>query len=180
MQECPAGLIPVRRADADRLAFAAPPLLRTGEVDAATLTRAVHAIGAAHDLVAGSRWADNGPGWLVLEITTPEALAALTPHPDRLEELAIGTFALTPGTPHLYEVRAFMDGIVGCEDPVTGSLNAGIAQELRREGRVPERYTVRQGTALGRDGIVSIEDDGRAIWVGGATTTLVSGSLTTR
>lgn len=179
VQQCGGTRIHVRR-DA-HLAFAAPPLHRSGPVDETTLTRAVHALGTTREMVVAHRWADNGPGWLVIEVPSVEILRSLRPHAERLEGLAIGVFALTePGADHLYEVRAIFPGVTDCEDPVTGSLHAGIAQWLRGDNRVPASYRARQGAATGRDGLVCVDDDGESIWIGGHTETVVSGRLRMR
>lgn len=177
IQECDAGLVPVRVA-AGRAAFAAPPCTRTGPADEATLGTVAAGLGTSRERLIAHQWADNGPGWLVVELDSVEELLALTPRAEALQGLDVGAFAMTaPGSPHRYEVRAFVPGYTECEDPVTGSLNAGLAQWLRAEGRVPASYTAHQGTALRRDGVITIEDDGTEIWVGGTTTTVLAGRL---
>ena len=78
-----------------------------------------------------------------------------------------------------FEVRAFLpkDGTM-VEDPVTGSLNASLAQWLLRTGRASAPYVARQGTALGRAGRVHVtRDDDGTIWVGGGTITCVAGQV---
>jgi predicted PhzF superfamily epimerase YddE/YHI9 len=83
----------------------------------------------------------------------------------------------------LFEVRAFFPAPGGAlaEDPVTGSLNAGLAQWLVPAGVLPRRYIAAQGTVLDRQGRVHVEvrDEG-AVLVGGATSTVVAGTLTGR
>ena len=72
----------------------------------------------------------------------------------RFDELDVGVVApYPPGSPEAFEVRAFTykDGAVD-EDPVTGSLNASLAQWLLATGRATAPYVARQGTALGRAG----------------------------
>jgi PhzF family phenazine biosynthesis protein len=78
----------------------------------------------------------------------------------------------------MFEVRAFAacDGIP--EDPVTGSLNAGLGQWLIGHGLVPPRYRVAQGTRIGRAGRVCVESDGAAVWVGGHCATCIEGTVT--
>lgn len=74
------------------------------------------------------------------------------------------------------EVRAFMQS---CEDPVTGSLNASLAQWLIEDGYLPERYTASQGMCLDRAGRVNIERDASGqIWVGGSVVTCIDGMVT--
>ncbi len=116
--------------DADRLAFAAPPLLRRGEVDPELVARAVRGLGLAPPTVRAAQWVDNGPGWLALLIDDREQLLALRPDFRSLEGLFLGVVAPWPGGPAQFELRAFIGGAAGYEDPVTGSLNASVAQWL--------------------------------------------------
>ena len=64
------------------------------------------------------------------------------------------------------------------EDPVTGSLNASLAEWLLRTGRATSPYVGRQGTVLGRSGRVHVSQDAAGtIWVGGGTVTCVAGEV---
>ena len=77
------------------------------------------------------------------------------------------------------EVRAFAAPIGVNEDPVTGSLNASLAQWLIAEGHAPERYIAAQGACLGRAGRVHIERDAQGqVWVGGESVTCIDGAVT--
>lgn len=177
VQECEAGHIAVRR-DGDRLAFAAPPLRRSGPLDEVDVVQLASALGVPRTSVLAHAWADNGPGWRVLELESAEQVLALTPDLARMADAKLGVLGRHDhaGTDPLYEVRAFTLG--GVEDPVTGSLNAGIAQWLVGRGPMPARWTAAQGTALEREGRidVQVEADGR-IWIGGATVLTVEGSI---
>ncbi|APX33370.1 phenazine biosynthesis protein PhzF [Brachybacterium sp. P6-10-X1] len=186
VQECAAGLITVRR-DADRLAFAAPPLLRSGPLDDADVDQLVSALGVPRSSVLGHTWADNGPGWRVLELESAEQILSLSPDLAGMRDAKLGVMgrfgpadaAARPvggADGPLYEVRAFTLG--GVEDPVTGSLNAGIAQWLAGREPMPARWTAAQGTVLDREGRidVQVEDDG-TVWIGGATVLTVEGSI---
>lgn len=181
VQECGVGLVAIR-ADGDRLAFAAPPLARSGPVDEATVREVSSALGLLDGEITAAEWVANGPGWMalmlgsgrrVLEIDAD--MAALGMH----EVGVVGPYVDgLPGEPEIaFEVRAFVPGQGVPEDPVTGSLNAGIAVWLRREGLAPASYVAAQGTALGRSGRVHIDDDGTDIWVGGAATTVIAGTV---
>lgn len=177
VQECGAGLVPVRRT-ADGLAFAAPPLIRDGPVEAALVARVARVLNVDREAIVDAQWADNGPGWVAVLLSDADAVLAI--EPGWVEDLDIGVVGPhAPGGPADWEVRAFFpkDGVT-VEDPVTGSLNAALADWLRRSGRATLPYVVRQGTALGRDGRVHLSEDadGR-IWVAGTTTTRVSGEL---
>jgi PhzF family phenazine biosynthesis protein len=175
-QECPAGLIGLRRIEG-RLAFAAPALTRTGPVEEPLLARIASVLGIAREEIRDSQWVDNGPGWVAVMLAGAEQVLALRPG---LVEGALGIIGPYPaGAPEAFEVRAFFakDGST-VEDPVTGSLNASLAQWLLGAGRASAPYVVSQGTALGRAGRVHIcSDEDGAIWVGGATVTRVTGQV---
>lgn len=177
VQECGVGLVEVRRGAT--LAFAAPPLLRSGEVEAEVLDHALASLGVDRGLVEDAQWIDNGPGWIGVRLTHADAVLALEPDYAQMGDLKIGVLGgHASGGPADVEVRAFCPGYGPPEDPVTGSLNAGFALWLTADGTLPPNYVARQGTTLGRDGRVTIEtgDDGR-IWVGGATLTVIAGSV---
>ncbi|NNG34579.1 PhzF family phenazine biosynthesis isomerase [Nakamurella aerolata] len=179
VQQCQLGLIRLRR-NGNHLAFAAPELLRSGPVDADTIAMAERALGIGPDQLVRANWIDNGPGWLGIQLTSADDVLALRPDFAAMGELNIGVIgAHQQGGPADFEVRAFCPDLAVPEDPVTGSLNAGFALWLIRSGAAPANYTVRQGTALRRHGQVEIssEADG-TIWVGGASRTLISGTLT--
>lgn len=177
VQECGAGLVRVR-VDGDELAFAAPPLVRSGPVDADTLSEVARALGLGPSDVRASAWVDNGPGWLGLWLTDADRVLAVRPDAVALGEHKVGIAGRhRDGGPADIEVRAFFPGGVG-EDPVTGSLNASLAMWLVGLGELPPRYTAAQGTALGRAGRVSIStDDAGQIWVGGVAVPIVTGSV---
>ncbi len=176
IQECGAGLVPVARGP-ERLAFAAPPLIKEGPVDAATAARVSEWLGLAARDVVDMQWVDNGPGWLA--VLLPDADAVLAVKPGAIEH-KVGVVGPHPtGAPAAIEVRAFfpIEGITR-EDPVTGSLNASLAQWLLGSGRLTAPYVARQGAALGRAGEVHVTTDADgAIWIGGATVTVVSGTV---
>jgi PhzF family phenazine biosynthesis protein len=177
VQQCPAGLIPIRRLEG-RLAFEAPPLTRSGPTETEEIERAADLLGIGADDIVASQWVDNGPGWMAVMLASAEAVLALQPAGSG-KDVAIGVVGMyPPGTECAYEVRAIFSNDRGdiVEDPVTGSLNASLAQWLTRNGRVQAPYTVSQGTMLGRMGRPHISQDraGR-IWVAGATHTIVEG-----
>ncbi|ROQ02156.1 PhzF family phenazine biosynthesis protein [Rathayibacter sp. PhB93] len=177
VQECAAGLVRLRVPDG-AIAFAAPPRQRTGPVDEPTLARAAAALGLAREEILGHEWADNGPGWLALRLESAERVLAIRPESARLGGLAVGVVGPHPaGAECAFEVRAFIPDVGVAEDPVTGSLNAGIAQWLIGAGLAPERYVAAQGTAMGRAGRVLVERVGDDVWIGGATATLIEGTV---
>jgi PhzF family phenazine biosynthesis protein len=176
VQECAAGLIAVRRHDG-RLAFAAPPLIRSGPADDATIEHVATLLGIDRGEIEAAEWVDNGPGWVAVVLPTVERVLEVRPGSIDMD---VGVVALhPPGGPHAIEVRAFFpkDGLA-VEDPVTGSLNASVAQWLLGTGRLTAPYAARQGTALGRAGRIEITQDGDGtIWVGGGTVTCVTGEV---
>jgi PhzF family phenazine biosynthesis protein len=176
VQECNAGLITIRRTAAE-LAFGAPPLIRSGEVEEELVRHIAALLNIDRGDIQDAQWADNGPGWVAVLLESADAVLALRPGAVDLNVGAVGLHA--EGSPCALEVRAFMpkDGSTA-EDPVTGSLNASVGEWLLRTGRLTAPYVAAQGTALGRAGRVHVtqEDDG-AVWVGGGTVTCVSGEI---
>ena len=178
VQECEAGLITVRRTlggDAG-LAFAAPPLRRSGPVSDEVAERVARALNIARADFVDIAWADNGPGWVAALLASAEAVLAVRPG---AVDLGIGIAGPYPdGSPEALEVRVFSPRISSVEDPVTGSLNASLGQWLLASGRIKAPYVASQGTAMGRRGRVhaSCDADGQ-VWVGGGTVTCVSGTV---
>jgi PhzF family phenazine biosynthesis protein len=178
VQECDAGLVPVRQTEAG-LAFAAPPLIRSGQVEEAMIDQTVRILGIGREDVVDIQWVDNGPGWLGVLLESAEAVLALEPERKHSSPIYIGSVGPYPaGSPAAFELRAFFSDHLGniMEDPVTGSLNASVAQWLLGNGRASAPYTASQGTRLGRTGRIEVtqSEDG-AIWIGGRTRTLFSG-----
>jgi PhzF family phenazine biosynthesis protein len=176
VQQCAAGLVKVRRTT-DGLAFAAPPLLRSGPAEEPLVGRIASALGIARADIVEAEWAVNGPEWVAVLLNSADAVLALKPGVVDLDIGVVGPYP--PGAPQAFEVRAFFpkDGSTA-EDPVTGSLNAAVAPWLLRTGRATTPYVVSQGTVLGRRGRVHItaDPDGN-IWVGGGTITCVVGEV---
>ena len=180
IQECEIGLVRVRR-QGDELAFIAPPLLRSGAVEAPLLERVRLGLGLAPGAIVRSQWVDNGAGWLAVMLAERTQVLDLQPDYSQLMGLAVGVIApcdpVRDDVEAHFEVRAFIAGDGAQEDPATGSLNAGVAQWLLSEGLAPERDVVSQGTAMGRAGRLRIERQGDEIWVGGAVVACIEGRL---
>lgn len=179
VQECGVGLVELRLGADDELAFRAPRFLREGPVGAALLARVVAALGVEPARVVRAAWIDNGPGWIGVQLDSAATVLALRPDTTALGDLDVGVLGAHPaGGPADVEVRAFCPGYAVPEDPVTGSLNAGFAVWLCGEGVLPPAYTARQGTAIGRSGLVRVASDADgARWVGGPCRTVVSGAV---
>jgi PhzF family phenazine biosynthesis protein len=176
VQECGSGLVPVRRT-ADGLAFAAPPLRRSGPVDPAEVDRIAAVLGIERRAILDAQWAANGPNWVAILLGSAEEVLALRPGFVDVDLGVAGPWP--PGSVAAFEVRAFFpkDGATA-EDPVTGSFNAALAEWLVATGRAELPYVAAQGTALGREGRVHLSGDpAGTIWVGGATVTCVSGEV---
>jgi PhzF family phenazine biosynthesis protein len=178
VQECGAGLVEVRGGP--HLQFAAPPLTRSGPVEPAEAARLIAALGLDPADVLDLAWVDNGPGWVGIRLRTPAAVLAADPDPGRCGGVKAGLVATYPPGSRdddvAAEVRAFYsDGREFAEDPVTGSLNAGLAQWLVPQGHLPPRYVAAQGGAIGRDGRVHVEVVDGTVWVGGRARTIVVG-----
>jgi PhzF family phenazine biosynthesis protein len=205
IQECAVGLITIRR-EGTRLAFAAPPLKRTTP-DPALLAQVTAALGLQPEQILAAQLLDNGPVWLGLLLDGVDTVLQLVPNHPILKDLglkvgvagvtqssaatplivrsnrearAFGPRTATPaagGDVHV-EVRGFVAPVGIDEDPVTGSLNASLAQWLINEGRVPTSYIASQGTCLGRAGQVHIaQDEAGQVWVGGNSVTCVDGTV---
>jgi PhzF family phenazine biosynthesis protein len=178
VQECGIGLVTLRQDDAGRLAFAAPALRRSGPVSADVREHLVRSLRVPDDAVLHCEWVDNGPRWI--GVVLPDAAAVLAVEPDlvAMRGLDVGVIGRTgPGADTDAEVRAFVPDLGIAEDPVTGSLNAGLAQWLIPAGYLPERYVVSQGAALGRAGRVHVERVGGDTWIGGDTVTCIAGTV---
>jgi PhzF family phenazine biosynthesis protein len=188
VQECGVGLVKIRREDA-RLAFAAPPLRKSGPLPEEDLALIARGLGIARSDIAGHAWCDNGPNWRGVMLRSAEQVLALKPDGAILAGLDVGVVgprgkvgvvgSRADGDECAFEVRAFFPGNNGMtEDPVTGSLNAALAQWLIGAGIAPASYVASQGTALGRAGRVHVQRaaDGE-IWIGGASVTCLDGSV---
>ncbi|GAB4110521.1 MAG: PhzF family phenazine biosynthesis protein [Roseiflexaceae bacterium] len=177
MQQCGAGLVPIRQQP-EYLAFAAPPLLHGGPASEELALELAAFLQIDRSKILAAEWADNGPGWVVVLLESAEAVLALNPLRRYHRHIDLGAVGPYPaGSQYAIELRAFFSDQHGntLEDPVTGSLNASVAQWLLGSGRLRAPYTAAQGTALGRSGRIFIAEDADAIWVGGRTTTLVAG-----
>ena len=174
VQECGAGLVRVRRAE--RLAFAAPALLRSGPVSAQDRARIVRALRISEADVVDAAWVDNGPGWVAVLLDSADSVLDLRPDFTAFGDLEIGVVGRHSSGPCDVEVRAFIPSMGIGEDPVTGSFNAGVAQWLAGD-RLPASYVAAQGTVIGRRGRVHIERVGDTVWVGGDALTTVTGEV---
>jgi PhzF family phenazine biosynthesis protein len=178
VQQCEIGIVRIRRSP-DRLFFAAPDLQRTGDIEPDILTRVIKGLSLTADAVIGANWVDNGPGWLAVLVRSREVVMSIRPDYMVLAGLRVGVVGAwdrgKDGSDAQFEVRAFTGG--GYEDPVTGSLNAGLAQWLIGAGIAPPSYVASQGSALGRMGRVHVEKIGADIWIGGAITSCITGTL---
>jgi PhzF family phenazine biosynthesis protein len=178
VQECGIGLVRIRRSGG-RLSFAAPPLRRTGPIEADTLARIVAALGIAPADLLRHQWVDNGPGWCAVMLRSAAQVLALRPDGALLAGIKLGLVGAHPaGSECAFELRAlYHDAAALTEDPVTGSLNASVAQWLIGAGLAPSRYVAAQGHVLQRAGRVHVEQDGQDIWIGGDVVTCIEGHV---
>jgi PhzF family phenazine biosynthesis protein len=181
VQQCGAGLIPLRRTDS-ALAFAAPPLVRSGSADKEKRAEIAAFLDIAVEDIVAAEWVDNGPGWVAVLLKSAEQVLSLRPQTTAPTQVDIGVVG-----PHAaggaadFELRAFYtdQNLMVREDPVTGSLNASVAQWLFASGRAKDRYIAAQGTCIGYTGRVELTIDGSGqVWVGGKTLVLTGGPLT--
>ena len=190
VQECGVGLVRVRaeaRQTGTRLAFAAPPLLRSGPLEPALLQRIASGLRLAPAEIVQHQWVDNGPGWCAVMLASAHAVRAVRPDWAALGEIKLGLLGAWPegdaalqaeGHGARYEVRAlFASGGARLEDPVTGSLNASLAQWLIGTGSAPSAYRVSQGHLLQRAGVVHLQQLGDTLWVGGDVAVCIDGQV---
>ncbi len=203
VQECGVGLVKLRRdrdALGERLAFAAPPLITSGPLPEENVQLIARGLGVARSDILQHAWCHNGPMWRGVMLKSAAQVLALKPDGAILAGLDVGVVgptAVAPESPGgkvgvegsyaggaqsadadscAFEVRAFFHIDKGVdEDPVTGSLNAALAQWLIGAGLAPARYIASQGTALGRAGRVYVEQQGADIWIGGHSVTCIEG-----
>ena len=176
IQECEVGRVEIRHQD-DVFSFKAPPLMRSGAADEHVVAEAAEALSIHRSSIIDAEWIDNGPGWLGLLLESADEVLALTSPTSGLSLGVAGAYP--PGSPFAYEVRAFYSSHgITMEDPVTGSLNASLAQWMIASGRFSAPYRVCQGKAVGRNGVVSVDvDEGGDVWVGGNVAVCVSGEV---
>ncbi|MCW5652053.1 MAG: PhzF family phenazine biosynthesis protein [Ramlibacter sp.] len=187
VQECGVGLVKLRR-DGDRLAFAAPPLKKSGPLAEDEVALIARGLGVPRSDIVAHAWCDNGPNWRGVMLRSAEQVLALKPDGAVLAGLdvgvvgprgKVGVVGAADQDGIAFEVRAFFPGNNGlAEDPVTGSLNAALAQWLIGAGLAPAQYVASQGTALGRAGRVHVVQDGGDLWIGGSSVTCVDGTVT--
>ena len=176
VQQCGVGLVRVR-CDGPRLEFAAPPVRRSGPLEPEVLAQIAKALALAPSEIVRHQWVDNGPGWCAVMLGSARRVLALKPDWAALDPLKLGVLGPhEPGGDAAFEVRAFVGG-GGWEDPVTGSLNASLAQWLLGAGLARSPYVAAQGTALGRAGRVHLRKDGADVWVGGDVVEVVRGEV---
>lgn len=187
VQECGVGLVKIQR-HGGQLAFAAPPLRRSGPLDEHDVQIIAKGLGLPRGEIVQHAWCDNGPGWRAVMLASAEQVLALKPNAQVLQGLDIGVVGprgkvgvvgAHEASHALFEVRAFFPGHNGLtEDPVTGSLNAALAQWLMGAGLAPAQYVVSQGTVLGRAGRVHLQRDASGqVWVGGASVGCIQGQV---
>ena len=176
VQQCGIGRVRIRR-DRSRLEFAAPPLRRTGPLDGDVLAKISKALSLPSSDIVHHQWVDNGPGWCAVMLRSARQVLSLKPSWALLDPLKLGVVGPhEAGHDAAFEVRAFI-GPGGYEDPVTGSLNASVAQWLIGADLAKPVYVASQGTALQREGRIYLRKDGAEVWVGGEVVEVVRGEL---
>lgn len=176
VQECGVGLVEVRR-DGERLAFRAPPLINGAALTDAERAETAALANVPLDAILDARHAANGPHWRLLRLHSAKDVLGTDPLP----RAPVGTdiALVAPGSDADWEIRAFFTDPAGklVEDPVTGSLNAAVAQHLFADGLATGSYVAAQGRCTGADGRVhcSIDDEGQ-VWIAGRTDTIAAGA----
>ncbi len=180
VQECGIGLVEVRHDD-NRLAFAAPPLIRSGMPTEVEILEVADLLRIDRAAIVDAQWVDNGPGWIAVMLATAADVLAVEPARHHSRRIDIGIVGPHPaGSDAAFEIRAIFSDAHGAliEDPVCGSLNASVGQWLFASGRAHDRYVAAQGSCIGRDGRIDVAQDGNGqVWVGGRTTTMFDGQV---
>jgi PhzF family phenazine biosynthesis protein len=183
VQECGAGLVEIQRSinieGKPQFAFKAPATVKAGPVEAELLDEISDAIGIAKSDFLAHQYVDNGPGWVCVQLDSAERVLHVTPKFAPGSQLMLGLIGAYPfDSAAAFELRAFGPQIGVYEDPVTGSLNASVAQWLFRQGTVQGEYKASQGKAMGREGSIRLSlDSNGEVWVGGPTVTCISGEI---
>ena len=183
IQECGVGLVTLRHdvnaEGGNQLSFQAPATVRSGEIDSDLLDEIVDALGIERADVVANQVVDNGPGWVCVQLASAEKVLSVNPRfKDGCTWMLGLVGAWPPGSATSFELRAFAPNVGVYEDPVTGSLNASVAQWLYRTGAVSGTYLASQGRRVGRSGVISLSlDEYGEVWVGGNTTTLIAGDI---
>lgn len=177
VQECGAGLVKVR-VDNQRLSFAAPPLTRYEPIEEDLVHRVARALGIPRVDILDTSWLVNGPEWIGVRLATAQDVLSLSPDPTKLGSLAIGVVGPFESDHEVqFEVRAFLGGDPVWEDPVTGSLNAGLAKWMADSGISNQHYIAAQGTVIGYHGRVHVTVEDSDIWIGGDVTSCIQGEV---
>jgi PhzF family phenazine biosynthesis protein len=179
VQECAAGLVSVRHGEGI-LSFAAPPLLRDGPLEEDFLGQIAVSFGIKRDRVLAHQWIDNGPGWAVVQLPTAAEVLALEPDLSLIPTAMVGAIGAYPdGYGHAFEMRTFAPRVGVAEDPACGSMNASVGQWLTATSAAPAAYRVSQGTRVGRAATIEVTADADGtVWVGGAATAYIRGTIT--
>jgi PhzF family phenazine biosynthesis protein len=178
VQECGVGLVEVK-CQGEMLAFAAPPLVKGGQLTPEERGECARIAGVAEEAIVAAVHADNGPGWKLLQLRSAADVLAAEPIAKPPGRVDVGLAGPWPDGSVAWEVRAFFTDHKGAlgEDPVTGSLNAAVAQYLFGTGLADGEYVAGQGQKTGADGRVHCSvDKNEVIWIGGRTATIARGA----
>lgn len=178
VQECLAGLIPIR-ADTDGTLVFLAPLAKASESSKTT-----EELGA---LLGGVRVIDPllidvGPRWLTVRLVMADEMDRIRPDFAAIAETTraegwdgLNVYAVS--SEGAVEVRSFAPAEGIDEDPVCGSGNAAVGHHLRASGAerlTGETYEARQGRFLGRDGRIRVRIGDR-IEIGGHCISVIEG-----
>ncbi len=178
VQECGVGNVVIRRGE--RLAFAAPTPRQMRPLDDLELRRTCTSAGIDPHAVIDHQLLDNGPVFHTLLVD--DATTVLNCRPDLM---VIGDLLVAVAGPYAsdgragadIEIRMFAPAAGVAEDPVTGSLNAVLAQWLIGAGHMAADYVASQGTVLGRAGRVHVGTVDGQVWVGGDAVSCIRGTV---
>jgi PhzF family phenazine biosynthesis protein len=178
-QECGVGIVDIDVTGAVP-AFAAPPTT-TAPLPLEKFEAITSALCLSNDRILRTAQLANGPVWQVLELVSAADVLAADSRKIRYPEfIGVGLIGPhPPGSECQYEARCLAPSSGMSEDPITGSLNAAIAQWMYGVGHWHTPVTIAQGTCIGRQGrlFVRRDDSTGTVWVGGQTCILIDGTL---
>lgn len=190
MQECSAGLLPIRyqpEQTNNSLSVRVPSskLVRYADgsdTSFATIFKQPQYRDVTPALVEGGR------RWWLAELRSEQDVRHFEPDSFAIKQLAeqsqslgLCIFARSQNPENGLVVRAFPLGVGIFEDPASGAANAAIAAYLHETGQLKSlanRYLVSQGREIGRDAVLTLGIDANAdVWVGGDCRNVIEGRL---
>ena len=178
--ETGAGVVPVRlEREGSRLVFGwmRQPVVVPEDYDGAADLLAVLGVEESGLPVELYR---QGPGHVLVELASPDAVAALKPDLSALLELSPYGTACFARDGESWKARVFVPAHGVPEDPATGSAAGPLALHLARHGRIGfgDEIVIHQGVEIGRPSTLhAVARSPEDVEVGGAVAVVARGEL---